>query len=95
MRLKPLRPTIRKIFGDNFYLELQRHNAPFDEKLNEQTIALAEKFSIELVATNNVHYLERKDAGCYRAMVANRTKEKLSNPASAGTCRKRPLSEVF
>ncbi len=69
----------QEIFGDNFYLELQRHNTPFDEKLNQQTIALAEKFSIELVATNNVHYLERKDAGCYRAMVANRTKEKLSN----------------
>ena len=69
----------QEIFGENFYLELQRHNTPFDDKLNEQTIALAEKFSIELVATNNVHYLERKDAGCYRAMVANRTKEKLSS----------------
>ena len=70
----------REIFGENFYLELQRHNTPFDENLNQQTIILAEKFSIELVATNNVHYLERRDAGCYRAMVANRTKEKLSSP---------------
>ena len=69
----------QEIFGENFYLELQRHGTPFDEKLNEDTIALAKKFSVELVATNNVHYLERKDAGCYRAMVANRTKEKLSN----------------
>jgi len=69
----------QEIFGENFYLELQRHGTPFDEKLNEATIALAKKFSVELVATNNVHYLERKDAGCYRAMVANRTKEKLSN----------------
>ncbi|ACF43796.1 DNA polymerase III subunit alpha [Pelodictyon phaeoclathratiforme] len=69
----------KQIFGDRFYLELQRHNTPFDDKLNEQTIALAEKLGIELVATNNVHYLERKDADCYRAMVANRTKEKLSN----------------
>ena len=68
----------QEIFGDNFYLELQRHHTPFDEKLNQQIIDLAEKFSVELVATNNVHYLERKDAGCYRAMVANRTKEKLS-----------------
>jgi DNA polymerase III subunit alpha len=70
----------REIFGENFYLELQNHNTPFDADLNQQTISLAEKFSIELVATNNVHYLERKDAGCYRAMVANRTKEKLSSP---------------
>ena len=69
----------REIFGNNFYLEIQRHNTPFDEHLNRETIALAEKFSVELVATNNVHYLERKDAGCYRAMVANRTKEKLSS----------------
>lgn len=70
----------REVFGDNFYLEIQRHNTPFDDLLNRDTIALAEKFSVELVATNNVHYLERKDAGCYRAMVANRTKEKLSSP---------------
>ena len=70
----------REVFGDNFYLEIQRHNTPFDDSLNRDTIALAEKFSVELVATNNVHYLERKDAGCYRAMVANRTKEKLSSP---------------
>ena len=69
----------RDIFGDNFYLELQRHNTPFDNTLNELTIALSRKLSIELVATNNVHYLHRKDAGCYRAMVANRTKEKLSS----------------
>lgn len=69
----------RSIFGDNFYLELQRHNTPFDETLNAETVALAKKLSIELVATNNIHYLDRKDAGCYRAMVANRTKEKLSS----------------
>ncbi|KUL20894.1 DNA polymerase III subunit alpha [Chlorobium limicola] len=69
----------KDIFGDNFYLELQRHATSFDDKLNAATIALAEKFSVELVATNNVHYLDRKDSGCYRAMIANRTKEKLSS----------------
>lgn len=69
----------REIFGENFYLELQRHATPFDDRLNLATIELAEKFSVELVATNNVHYLERKDSGCYRAMIANRTKEKLSS----------------
>jgi DNA polymerase-3 subunit alpha len=69
----------REIFGENFYLELQRHNTPFDEKLNSDTVALAERFGISLVATNNVHYLERKDAGCYRAMAAVRNKEKLSS----------------
>ncbi len=69
----------QEIFGCNFYLELQRHNMPFDEKLIRETMAIADKFNVGLVATNNVHYLERKDAGCYRAMVAIRTKEKLSS----------------
>ncbi|MBM3161905.1 MAG: DNA polymerase III subunit alpha [Chlorobi bacterium] len=70
----------KEIFGEDFYLELQRHDTLFDDRLNEATIALARKFSVELVATNNVHYLDRKDSGCYRAMIANRTKEKLSSP---------------
>lgn len=70
----------RELFGNRFYLELQRHNTHYDEELNAATVELAGKLSIPLVATNNVHYLERRDAGCYRAMVANRTKEKLSSP---------------
>ncbi|TCD48453.1 DNA polymerase III subunit alpha [Chlorobium sp. N1] len=69
----------RELFGNRFYLELQRHNTHYDDELNEATVALGRKLSIPLVATNNVHYLERRDAGCYRAMVANRTKEKLSS----------------
>jgi DNA polymerase-3 subunit alpha len=67
------------LFGEDFYLELQRNSAPYDDHLVESTIRLAEELSIPLVATNNVHYLEKRDAGCYRAMIANRTKEKLSS----------------
>jgi DNA polymerase III subunit alpha len=69
----------QEIFGSDFYLELQRHHTPFDEKLVRESVSVADKFNIGLVATNNVHYLERKDAGCYRAMVAIRTKEKLTS----------------
>ena len=67
------------IFGQDFFLELQRHHTSFDETLNADTIRLSEEFGVGLVATNNVHYLERKDADRYRAMVAIKTKEKLSS----------------
>jgi len=70
----------RTIYGDDFYLELQRHSTPFDDRLNEETIALAGELGIGAVATNNVHYLERKDADRYRALVAVKTKQKLSSP---------------
>jgi DNA polymerase-3 subunit alpha len=69
----------RSLFGDNFYLELQHNGAPYDDHLVESTIRLADVSSIPLVATNNVHYLEKRDSGCYRAMIANRTKERLNN----------------
>jgi len=69
----------RSLFGEDFYLELQRNGAPYDDHLVESTIRLADELSIPLVATNNVHYLEKRDAGCYRAMIANRTKEKLNS----------------
>ena len=67
------------IYGEDFFLELQHHQTPFDESLNKETIRLAREHGIGLVATNNVHYLERKDADRYRAMVAIKTKEKLSS----------------
>ena len=34
-------------------------------------VDLAKRVGIPLVATNNVHYLDRRDSGCYRAMIAN------------------------
>lgn len=69
----------RDLYGEQFYLELQKHGAPYDELLVPATIRLAEALSIPLVATNNVHYLDRRDSGCYRAMIANRTKERLNS----------------
>ena len=69
----------RELFGKHFYLELQKHGAPWEEQLVTGTIRLAEELGIPLVATNNVHYLDRRDSGCYRAMIANRTKERLNS----------------
>jgi len=69
----------RSLFGEHFYLELQKHGAPYDDELVLGTIKLAEQLGIPLVATNNVHYLDRRDSGCYRAMMANRTKERLNS----------------
>ncbi|NTU68519.1 MAG: DNA polymerase III subunit alpha [Chlorobiaceae bacterium] len=69
----------RNLFGDRFYLELQRHGLPYDDQLVQATLKMADETRIPLVATNNVHYLEKSDAGCYRAMIANRTKEKLDS----------------
>ncbi|ABZ82709.1 DNA polymerase iii alpha subunit, putative [Heliomicrobium modesticaldum Ice1] len=53
----------RDIFGcDNYYIELQDHDIPAQKQVNRSLIRLAGELGLGLVATNDVHYVERKDA---------------------------------
>ena len=51
------------IYGDNFYLELQRYsNNEILDSVNNTLMDFSKKFGIPVVATNDVHYLTREDA---------------------------------
>ena len=52
----------KEIFGDDFYLELQNHGLDDERRVNYGLKLIGEKCNIPLVATNDVHYLERSDA---------------------------------
>lgn len=52
----------KEIFGGDFYLELQDHGIPEQKRVNPQLIELASELDIQLVATNDVHYLAKEDA---------------------------------
>lgn len=47
---------------DHFYLEVQDHGIAVQKKVNEGLFQLAEELNIGLVATNDAHYLTKKDA---------------------------------
>lgn len=52
----------RDIFKEDFYIELQRHPGIEElDKVNEELVKLSRKHSIPLVATNDVHYLNKDD----------------------------------
>ncbi|PIZ61735.1 DNA polymerase III subunit alpha [Candidatus Roizmanbacteria bacterium CG_4_10_14_0_2_um_filter_39_13] len=52
-----------KLFGDDFYIELQRHpNLEELDTVNKVLVSFSRKYNIPLVATNDVHYLEKEDA---------------------------------
>ena len=53
---------MRDIFGEDFYLELQNHGLDDERKVNYGLKLIGEKHGIPLVATNDVHYLDRSDA---------------------------------
>ncbi|MDD3767088.1 MAG: DNA polymerase III subunit alpha, partial [Eubacteriales bacterium] len=51
------------IFGkENFFLEVQNHGDPEEAKINQGLSILAQEFGVGLVATNDVHYVNKRDA---------------------------------
>ncbi len=54
---------MKDIFGrENFYLELQNHGYKEQAQVNAGLVRLAKEADLELVATNDVHYLDKEDA---------------------------------
>ncbi len=53
----------QSIFGENhFYLEIQDHGMPEQKQLLQRIVTLAKETKIPMVATNDVHYVEKEDA---------------------------------
>ena len=64
----------QQVFGkENFYLELSFHGLSKEKEVNSKLIEMGKRLNIPLVATNNVHYLEKKQAPsqCLLNKIAN------------------------
>ncbi len=68
------------VFGENYYLELQRHGIPEQDKLNIVLLELAEKYSVPVVATNDVHYLHKEDYEAHDVLLCIQTGKKKDDP---------------
>ncbi|MFC1570567.1 DNA polymerase III subunit alpha [Candidatus Omnitrophota bacterium] len=62
------------IFGkDNFYLEIQDNQLEEQKRLNADMIKLSKELDLPLVATSDVHYLDRHDAKAHDALLCIQT----------------------
>ncbi len=52
----------QEIFGDDFYIELQNHGLPEDKIILRDAPKIAAELGIKLVATNDIHYINKEDA---------------------------------
>jgi len=66
--------------ADNFYLELQNHGIAEQAKVNRHLIQWAKEFGLKLVATNDVHYIEKSHSHAHDCLVCIGTQDLLSNP---------------
>ena len=69
------------IFQDDYYVELQRHGIPDQEKVNEVLLKFAKKYNVKVIASNDSHYVDQKDFNAHDILLCINTGEKQSTPA--------------
>ncbi|MGO9264613.1 MAG: PHP domain-containing protein, partial [Candidatus Binataceae bacterium] len=67
------------IGAENFYLELQNHGLPEQAKVNRHLVAWAREFGLKLVATNDVHYVEKGHSHAHDCLICIGTQTQLTD----------------
>ncbi len=70
------------IFKEDYYIELQRHGIPDQEKVNAILLKFAKKYNIKVIASNDSHYVDQEDFLAHDILLCVNTGEKLSTPAN-------------
>ena len=71
---KELALRLSGMFGpEHFYLELQEHGIPVQKEVNAQLVRMAQETGLPLVATNDVHYINREDAAVQDVLICIQT----------------------
>ena len=74
----------KKIFKDDLYIEIMRHNQEDEDLVNKILIDFSRKHNIKVVATNNNYYKEKSEADAHDILLCIREGEKLSTPIGKG-----------
>jgi len=70
------------LFGEDYYVELQRHEIPEQIKVNEVLLKFAKKYNVPIIASNDSHYVEQEDANAHDILLCINTGEKQSTPTN-------------
>ncbi|MDX2443880.1 MAG: DNA polymerase III subunit alpha [Bacteroidales bacterium] len=80
----------KQLFGEDYYLELQRHKTgdpeidsdtfTKQEKVNNKLIQIAKKHNIKIIATNDVHFINEEDAEAHDRLICLNTGKDLDDP---------------
>lgn len=70
------------LFGDDYYVELQRHDIPEQIKVNETLLRFSKKYNVPIIASNDSHYVEQEDANAHDILLCINTGEKQSTPTN-------------
>ncbi len=82
--------TYKDLFGDDFYLEIQRHETydpeadrtvfPQQQKVIEAFRKLSAKHNVKIIATNDVHFINAEDAEAHDRLICINTAKDIDDP---------------
>ncbi|MFY8027941.1 MAG: PHP domain-containing protein, partial [Bacteroidia bacterium] len=68
------------IFGEDYYIEIQRHGLPDQDKVNEVLLRFAKKYNVKVIASNDSHYVDQQDSNAHDILLCVNTGDKQSTP---------------
>lgn len=68
------------LFGEDYYIELQRHGLKEQEIINTVLLKFSKKYNVPVIATNDSHYTDRDDFNAHDILLCINTGEKQSTP---------------
>ena len=69
----------KKVFGDDYYIEIQNNGLKEQVLANQRLVQLARKLDIPLVATNDAHYLKKEDAYNHEVLLCIQTGKRMTD----------------
>ena len=69
------------IFQKDYYVELQRHGIPDQDKVNKVLLKFAKKYDVKVIASNDSHYVDVEDFNAHDILLCINTGETQSTPA--------------
>jgi DNA polymerase-3 subunit alpha len=67
------------LFGEDYYIELQRHDIPEQNIVNEVLLKFAVKYKVKVIASNDSHYVDREDSNAHDILLCINTGSKQSD----------------
>jgi DNA polymerase III subunit alpha len=64
------------LFGEDYYVEFQRHGMAEQDKVNEVLIKFARKYNVKIIASNDSHYVDQSDYNAHDILLCINTGEK-------------------
>ncbi len=68
------------LFGEDYYIELQRHGLKDQDTCNEVLIRWSREYGVKMIATNDSHYTNKEDSEAHDILLALQTNADLNDP---------------